>query len=124
MAETSWVQMLFYPGVKEWMPLVLSPHPPPPTACTHAQTYKPPHTLGAVRAGPACQAVAGSIRGVAGGVVSTLAGYTAFAIAAGLTGWRKGARGDWGQGPTLSPSLFPTAVTGPEIGVSTRDPVG
>lgn len=104
---------------------------PTPSACTHALTHEPPHTLGAVRACPASHAVAGPIRRVAGGVVSTLAGHTAFAVAAGLTGWAKGARGDQGQGPTLSqpvtplsPSLLPTAATGPKTGVSTRDQEG
>lgn len=60
-------------------------------------------------------------------MVSTLAGHTAFAIAARLTGWEKGAPGDWRQGPPLnqplippSPSLLPTAVTGPKIGISGR----
>lgn len=56
-------------------------------------------------------------------MVRTLAGHTAFAIAAGLTGWGKGVCGDWGQEPTLSqsltplsPSILPTAVIGPKIG--------
>lgn len=84
------------------------------------QTHRPPRTLRAVRAGPASQAVAGPIRRVAGGMVGTLAGHTAFAIAARLTGWGKGARGDWEQGPTLSqpltppsPCLLPAVVTSP-----------
>lgn len=44
-------------------------------------------------------------------MVGTLAGHTAFAVAARLTGWGKGARGDWGQGPTLSQPLTPPSPT-------------
>lgn len=114
-AESRWVQRLLYPGSGERKPL--GPQPIP-SACT--QTHRPPHTLRAVRAGPASQAVAGPIRRVAGGMVGTLAGHTAFAIVARLTGWGKGVRGDWGQGPTLSqpltppsPCLLPTACNQP-----------
>lgn len=46
--------------------------------------------LGAVRARPASQAIAGPVRGVAGGVVTALAGHTALAVAAWLTGFLAG----------------------------------
>lgn len=64
-------------------------------------------------------------------MVGTLAGHTAFAVAARLTGWEKGAPGDWRQGPPLnqpliplSSSLLPTAVTGPKSGVSGENKMG
>lgn len=58
--------------------------------------------LGAVGACPASQAVAGPVRGVTEGVVSALAGHTAFAIAARLTGSLAGGASESGCTHTVA----------------------
>lgn len=103
--ESRWVHGLLHRGTGDRS---LERSPALGMRARHPQA---PRTLGAVGASPASRAVAGPVRGAAGGVVSTLAGHTAFAIAARRTGCGEGAPGDGVQVPAPQLALDPPTVS-------------